>query len=191
MSFGILSLPRSSQRTRNSGEGAHRLEIQVNYDYREDDMRNLLDVVRLAEFVISKERNPDSTEVSISFVSNDAIHELNREWRGVDRPTDVLSFECDGFDDDMPIMQDEVFELGDIVVAPDVAETQAPTYGLSFEHEMSLLITHGLLHLCGYDHMEDEEAREMEARERELLTEFWGIPFSRSAADAQDESSVS
>lgn len=98
MSFGILSLPRSSQRTRNSGEGAHRLEIQVNYDYREDDMRNLLDVVRLAEFVISKEGNPDSTEVSISFVSNDAIHELNREWRGVDRPTDVLSFESGGID---------------------------------------------------------------------------------------------
>ncbi len=51
---------------------------------------------------------------------------------------------------------------------------------------MSLLVTHGLLHLCGYDHMEDDEAEEMEARERELLTEFWGRPFARSAAERQD-----
>lgn len=167
------------------------MDIQVNFDYREDDMRALLDVERLAQFVISKEGNPESTEVSISFVTDDAIHELNRDWRDVDRPTDVLSFECDGFDDDMPVMQDEVFELGDIVVAPDVAEAQAPLYGLSFEHEMSLLITHGLLHLCGYDHMEDDEAQAMEARERELLSEFWGVPFSRSVSDAQDESSES
>ena len=167
------------------------MDIQVNYDYREDDMRALLDVVKLAKFVVSHEGNPDSTEVSISFVTDDAIHELNRDWRGVDRPTDVLSFECDGFEDDMPVMQDEVFELGDIVIAPDVAEAQAPLYGLSFEHEMSLLITHGLLHLCGYDHMEDDEAQEMEARERELLSEFWGTPFSRFASEPLGESSAS
>ena len=161
------------------------MEIQVNYDYREEDMRALLDVERLARFVIEREGKPDTTEASISFVTNEAIHELNREWRDVDRPTDVLSFECDGFDDDMPVLVDEAFELGDIVIAPDVAEAQAPEYGLSFAHEMSLLITHGLLHLCGYDHMEEDEALEMEARERDLLTQFWGAPFLRSAADRE------
>ena len=162
------------------------MEIQVNYSYREDDMRALLDIERLARFVIEHEGMPETTEVSISFVTDEAIHELNREWRDVDRPTDVLSFECDGFDDDMPVMEGEAFELGDIVIAPDVAEAQAPEYGLSFAHEMSLLITHGLLHLCGYDHMEEDEALEMEARERELLSEFWGAPFSRSAADRDE-----
>ena len=165
------------------------MDILVNYEYREDEMRKLLDIEKLARFVLEREEMPLSTEVSISFVGNDAIHELNREWRGVDRPTDVLSFECDGFDDDMPVIEDEIFELGDIVIAPDVAQEQAPTYGLSFEHEMSLLVTHGLLHLCGYDHMEEEEAVEMEARERELLSEYWGMEFVRSAADRQDESS--
>ena len=161
------------------------MEIQVNYDYREEDMRALLDVERLARFVIEHEGKPDTTEASVSFVTNEAIHELNREWRDVDRPTDVLSFECDGFDDDMPVLADEAFELGDIVIAPDVAEAQAPEYGLSFAHEMSLLITHGLLHLCGYDHMEEDEALVMEARERDLLTQFWGAPFLRSAADRE------
>lgn len=163
------------------------MDILVNYDYREDDMKNLLDIEKLAEFVISHEGKSDSTEVSISFVDNDSIHELNRDWRGVDRPTDVLSFECDGYDDDMPVFDDEVFELGDIVIAPDVAEGQAPEYGLSFAHEMSLLVTHGLLHLCGYDHIDDDEAQEMEKRERELLSEFWGAPFVRSSADNRVE----
>ena len=161
------------------------MDIQVNYDYREDDVRELLDIEQLARFVIEKEGNPEKTEVSISFVTDDAIHELNREWRGIDWPTDVLSFECDGFDDGMPIVEGEAFELGDIVIAPDVAEAQAPSFGLSFAHEMSLLITHGLLHLCGYDHMEDGEAQVMENRERELLSEFWGSPFTRCAAEEE------
>lgn len=163
------------------------MEICVNYDYREEEMRSLLDIEALAKLVIEQEGKPDTTEVSISFVSNDEIHDLNRQWRGVDRPTDVLSFECDGYDDDMPMLDGEAFELGDIVIAPDVAEAQAPQYGLSFSHETSLLITHGLLHLCGYDHMEEDEALVMEARERELLTQFWGQPFKRSAADRDDQ----
>lgn len=163
------------------------MEICVNYDYREEEMRSLLDIEALAKHVIESEGKPDTTEVSISFVTNDEIHDLNRQWRGVDRPTDVLSFECDGYDDDMPMLDGEAFELGDIVIAPDVAEAQAPQYGLSFSHEASLLITHGLLHLCGYDHMEEDEALVMEARERELLTQFWGQPFKRSAADRDDQ----
>ena len=160
------------------------MEITVNYDYRADDVQALFDVEALAAHVIQGEGKPDDTEVSINFVTDEAIHELNRDYRGVDRPTDVLSFECDGFDDDVPYVEGMGFELGDIVVAPDVAERQAPEYGLSFADEMSLLVTHGLLHLCGYDHMVEDEAEVMEARERELLTSFWGRPFLRSAAEA-------
>ena len=157
------------------------MDICVNYDYREDDVRALLDFEELARFVILCEDMPESTEVSISFVTDEEIHELNREWRGIDRPTDVLSFECDGVDDVVAeaSTEDMAYELGDIVVAVDVAEKQAPQYGMDFKDEMSLLVTHGLLHLCGYDHMEPEEAEVMERRESELLTEFWGRPFSR------------
>ena len=159
------------------------MDIQVNYEYREKDIRSLLDVEELVGFIVRHEAKPAETEVSVSFVANERIHELNREWRGVDRPTDVLSFECDGVDDDMPLVDGEAFELGDIVIAPDVAETQAPTYGLTFKDEMSLLITHGLLHLCGYDHMDDDEAKAMESREAELLSEYYGRPFKRSGAE--------
>lgn len=159
------------------------MDVFVNYDYREDDLAPLLDIEALASFVICEEGRPDTTEVSISFVTDDEIHELNRDYRGIDRPTDVLSFECDNVDDDfMPEGQggeDEPYELGDIVIAPDVAERQTAEFGTTFHDELCLLITHGLLHLCGWDHMTDEEADAMEARERELLTAFLGRPFER------------
>ena len=162
------------------------MEVDISYEYREDDVRSQVDVEALALHVMSAEGQPQGTEVSISFVTDEAIHELNRDWRGVDRPTDVLSFECDGFEDDEFDMsptgfQPETFELGDIVIAPDVAERQAPEFGLTFADELSLLLVHGLLHLCGYDHMEDDEAEVMEARETELLSSFYGRPFKRSA----------
>ena len=156
------------------------MEIQVNYDYREDDVSRI-DIEGLATFVISSEGKPDNTEVSINFVDDAAIKELNNDYRGVDLVTDVLSFECDGADDGEFALPgfDEVYELGDIVIAPDVAERQAAEFGTSFEEELSLLITHGLLHLCGYDHMEEEEAEVMEGKERALLSAFFGKPFVR------------
>ncbi|MBO4352725.1 MAG: rRNA maturation RNase YbeY [Eggerthellaceae bacterium] len=161
------------------------MEIAVNYDYRERDMLELFDVEGLAMFVIRSEGNPDDTEVSINFVTDETIHELNREYRGIDRPTDVLSFECDGYEDDVaPLVEGMGFELGDIVIAPDVAERQAPEYGMTFADEMSLLVVHGLLHLCGYDHLEEDEALVMEARECELLSAFYGRPFERSGIEA-------
>ena len=159
------------------------MDVILNFGYREDVVSGLFDIEKLALHVMRCEKVTESAEVSISFVTNDEIHELNLKWRGIDRPTDVLSFECDGFKDDMPFIEGETFELGDIVIAPDVAEAQAPSYGISFADEISLLVTHGLLHLCGYDHMEDDEARDMEERERELLSEFWDKPFKRSGAD--------
>jgi probable rRNA maturation factor len=162
------------------------MDIQVNYEYGGEAVRRALDVEALTRFVIEQEEKPDSTEVSISFVTDEAIHELNREYRGIDRPTDVLSFECDNLDDDFaPAGFDEPYELGDIVIAVDIAQRQAPEYGLSFPDELSLLITHGLLHLCGYDHMEEDEALEMEARESELLSAFWKRPFKRSESDVR------
>ena len=160
------------------------MDILIRYDYRENDVRTALDVASLAAFVLEREGLPDNTEASISFITNEEIHELNRDYRGIDRPTDVLSFECDNLDDEFTgVIDDEPYELGDIMVAVDIAERQAPEYGLSFPDELSLLITHGLLHICGYDHMQTDEALEMEARERELLSAFWNKPFSRCAAD--------
>ena len=134
------------------------MDVQINYDYREDDLKDM-PLVELAQFVLNHQRKPENTEVSLSFVTDDEIANLNETYRGIVGPTDVLSFE--GFDD--------VYELGDVVIAPDVAELQTHEFGTTFEQEISLLFVHGLLHLCGYDHIVEEEAQVMEALEDEIL----------------------
>ena len=144
--------------------------IDIAYDYREDDMR-VLPVEELVTFALREEGCPDNVEVSVSFVDDARIAELNEEFRGKAGPTDVLSFECDGVDDEAPedVAEAPFFELGDIVIAPDVAERQTKEFGTTFEEEVSLLLVHGTLHLCGYDHIVDEEAEVMEAREDAIL----------------------
>lgn len=129
-----------------------------------------LDLDGLVRFVLLKMECPDATDVTLTFVTNERIHELNRDYRGIDRPTDVLSFECDNkpFDDEDLEAAGE-FELGDIVIATDVALAQTREYGTTFEEEVTLLTVHGLLHLLGYDHIEDDEAEVMEALEDKLI----------------------
>ncbi len=145
----------------------------VDRSYREGDLADI-PVSEIAAFVAACERVPEPCEVSISFVDDEAMARLNAEYRGMEGPTDVLSFECDNADDGLGFAQaaGEVYELGDIVVAPDVAERQAARFGNGFRGEIELLLVHGMLHLCGYDHVEDADAAQMEARERELLHEW-------------------
>lgn len=147
------------------------MEILIDYRYREQDVA-ALPIERLALFALAFEGKPDTSEVSISFVDDEEIAALNEEYRGKVGPTDVLSFECDNLDDEFACPEgfsDDIYELGDIVIAVDVAERQTAEFGTTFEEEMSLLLVHGLLHLCGYDHIEDDEAEVMEAREAEIL----------------------
>ncbi len=152
------------------------MDLQINYDYREADLLDL-PLEELAFFVLQHEGKPDNTEVSLSFVTDEEIARLNESYRGKEGPTDVLSFECDGVDDEMAqfvgLAAAEVFELGDIVIAPDVAERQTAEFGTTFAQEINLLFVHGLLHLCGYDHIVEEEAQVMEALEDKLLTEWY------------------
>lgn len=157
------------------------MDICLNYDYRKKDLC-AFPFQKLTEFVLGEEEMPSSTEVSITFVDDEEMAELNFEYRGKEGPTDVLSFECDGLDDDFDDFipgfegeddEDAPFTLGDIIIAPDVAERQASGFGTTLEGELTLLLVHGLLHLCGYDHIEDDEAEEMKLRESELLA-AWG-----------------
>lgn len=147
------------------------MDIEIKYDYRKDDLEKL-PLHDLVQFVLAREDKPFNTEVSVSFVTDEVIANLNEKYRQKAGPTDVLSFECDGVDDDLSAMtlaQDPIFELGDVVIAPDVASRQTHEFGTTFEEEISLLLVHGLLHLCGYDHIEDDEAEVMEKREAEIL----------------------
>ena len=125
----------------------------------------------IAAHVLTAEGVEREVEISLSFVDESEMRELNHEWRGIDRTTDVLSFECDSaFDDELP--DDELIELGDVILAPEVIERQAPGFGNTPADECRLMLVHGLLHLLGYDHIEDDEAEVMEAREDELLREL-------------------
>ena len=121
-------------------------------------------IEKLARFALEYMDAPDACEVSISLVDADEIHELNRTYRGIDKPTDVLSFECDDpwdtYEPDTPI------EIGDVVIALDVVDGQRAQFGTSLE------LVHSLLHLLGYDHIEETEALEMEALEKEILDAY-------------------
>ena len=126
------------------------------------------EVLRLCELVLREEDVSRDCYVSISVVGDERMQELNREWRGQDRPTDVLSLECER-PDNPDLADGEPCELGDIVLAPAYIARQASQYGTTAADETRLLIIHGLLHLLGYDHLQDAEAELMEHREDELL----------------------
>lgn len=148
------------------------MEINVSVEHGQEALEGI-DVEGLARFVLGQMDCPSTTDVSITFVTDEMIHALNRDYRGIDRPTDVLSFECDNdpFDDE-DLGQAVEYELGDVIVATDVARAQTAEFGTTLEQEVELLVTHGLLHLCGYDHMEDDEAEVMEALEDKLLAQW-------------------
>jgi probable rRNA maturation factor len=125
---------------------------------------------RLAAFVLDREDAPSSVELSIAIVDIEEMAQLNLDYRGKEGPTDVLSFECD--DPCAVVGPDEPVTLGDVVIAPAIAEAQAAEYGHTVEEELNLLLVHGILHLLGYDHEQDADASAMQARERVLL-EAW------------------
>lgn len=130
------------------------------------DLRRLVKRAVLA--VLDFEDFGRRAEVSVTFTDNVGIHALNREYRNVDRPTDVLSFPLsDGEDYDT---DGDAVLLGDIVISLERAQTQAEEYGHSFEREVAFLTVHSMLHLLGYDHeTSPEDERDMFARQDEIL----------------------
>ena len=123
---------------------------------------------QIAEYTYKLLELKDKYELSVSIVDDVTIHEYNKQYRQIDRPTDVLSF---AFQDaeDMIVDSDLPVELGDILISYDTMLRQAEEYGHSIEREMCFLFTHGLLHLLGYDHMEKDDEEEMFALQNEIL----------------------
>ena len=110
-------------------------------------------------------------EVSITFTDNEGIRAVNREYRNIDRETDVLSFPLTDFEggEEPPADEPEI-SLGDIIISLEKAEAQAEEFGHSFEREAAFLCVHSMLHLLGYDHeRSEEEDAEMRRRQREIL----------------------
>ena len=127
------------------------------------------EVERAVKMALQMERDSLDFEVSVSFVTNEEIHRLNRDYRGVDRSTDVLSFPLDE--------EDEVFGemdvlLGDIVISMETAMEQADEFGHSLTREVVYLTVHSMFHLMGYDHETEEEKTEMRGKEKAVLKEL-------------------
>lgn len=136
----------------------------------------------IVDAAMDYEACPYEAEVSVLLTDNAGIQEINRENRGIDNPTDVLSFpmvdyaapaDFDSVDEaDWGLFNPDTGELllGDIVISQDKVLSQAEAYGHGPERELAFLVAHSMLHLFGYDHMEDEERVEMERRQEEILT---------------------
>ena len=126
----------------------------------------------LSRFVLDKMRVHPLAELCVKLVDVDTITELNVKWMEGDGPTDVLAFPMDELRPGLVNEEPEEGILGDIMVCPEIAATQAATAGHSTEAELELLTTHGILHLLGYDHAEPEEHQEMFGLQDRLLGDW-------------------
>jgi len=134
----------------------------------------MLEIERVINFAAKKQDVEEHSEVSVTFVSNERIQEINREYRDKDKPTDVISFAMEELGEgemefvgaDMPRV------LGDIIISVPKAIEQAEEYGHSFLRELGFLAVHGFLHLLGYDHMTVEEEKEMFTLQKDILDEY-------------------
>ncbi len=152
-------------------------EVDAEFNF---DIEQLATLV--AEKVLETEGCEYDTETGLTITDDEGIHELNKQFRGIDSPTDVLSFPNISFDkegdfsvvesDQKPDLMDPEsgrLLLGDIVINEKRVRSQALEYGHSQKREFAFLIAHSMLHLCGYDHMSPEEAKVMEEKQEDVL----------------------
>ena len=136
----------------------------------------------VADTVLDMEGCGAGIEVGLTITDSEGIHELNKEFRGIDSPTDVLSFPNVSYEnagDFSVLLGEQLVDLldpdtgkimfGDIVINEDRVRSQAEDYGHSVKREFAFLVAHSMLHLCGYDHMEEEEAKVMEKKQEDVL----------------------
>lgn len=152
------------------------VETEVSFEF---DYKALAEQV--INYAMDAEEFPYEAEVSLTLVDNDSIQEINKNYRKIDRATDVLSFpmleyEAPGDFSHIEDMEEDNFNpdtgecmLGDIIISVDKVKEQAESYGHSQMREYAFLIVHSMLHLFGYDHMEPEEAKVMEAHQTMIL----------------------
>jgi len=144
----------------------------------EEEFRGLVEenwAKKIAQQVLKAEGIASPYEVSLVFTDSETVQKLNRDYRGVDEPTDVLAFYMlpqKEADSSFALPPDGVTRLGEVIISYPQAAEQAKEQGHSLEKELALLIIHGILHLLGYDHEKPEDESRMRAREKELLEEI-------------------
>ena len=134
-------------------------------------------VSSLLKFAADKLALPSTAEMSVTFVMNNRIQEINRDFRHKDQATDVISFALeDESEGEVAInlqgVEEYPLNIGDIIISIEKASEQAEEYGHSFERELGFLALHGFLHLNGYDHMKPEDEKEMFGLQKQLLEEY-------------------
>ena len=134
----------------------------------EENIEN--EIIRAAT-VVGKIYGAENSEVSITLTDDKNIHELNKKFRGIDRPTDVLCFAFRESDEPQ-ILNSDLEILGDVIISVERAKIQAEDFGHSFLREIIFLEVHGLLHLLGYDHIEEKDRIEMENEQKFIMEEL-------------------
>lgn len=150
------------------------LEIDFLDETNQVDEDSIRLVGHVLQFAAEKEKVDEGSELSVTFVNNERIREINAEYRHKDSATDVISFALEevGEDEVEIVGADMPRMLGDIIISIERTKEQAAEYGHSFERELGFLALHGLLHLLGYDHMTEEDEKEMFTRQKDILEEY-------------------
>ena len=144
------------------------IDNRTDFELTEEFEKLFNDVVK--ESLRYEEFDPDC-EVSLSIVNNEEIQEINKQFREIDAPTDVLSFPLLTFEEgeQADVNENNEIMLGDIIISIDKAKAQAEEYGHGLRRELAFLTAHSMLHLMGYDHMEEEEQKEMFKKQDDIL----------------------
>lgn len=131
-------------------------------------------VENVLQFAAEKENIDEGTELSVTFVDNARIQEINKEYRNKDAATDVISFAMEEMgEDEMEIIGADIPRmLGDIIISIERTREQAAEYGHSFDRELGFLALHGFLHLLGYDHMIESDEKVMFTKQKEILDAY-------------------
>jgi len=147
------------------------MEIIMNVEIFNETNKNLKELETLPNLIdyAIKSEKLGNVIFNVIIVDEKKIHELNREYRGIDRPTDVITF---ALEDNEDIVYKDFRLLGDIYICIEKVYSQAEEYGHSVSRELSFLTIHGFLHLLGYDHMNEEEEKIMFKRQEEILSGF-------------------
>lgn len=154
-------------------------EVEVNFEFNYQELAK-----KIVDFCLEYADFPYEAEVNLTLTDNEGIHAINKEFREIDSPTDVLSFPLLSYETpgDFSFLEEEDSNdfnpdtgealLGDIVISIEKVVEQAESYGHSMEREYAFLITHSMLHLFGYDHMEEAEAKVMEEKQKDILNQM-------------------
>ncbi|MGX7030046.1 rRNA maturation RNase YbeY [Vagococcus zengguangii] len=151
------------------------MEIYIEDKTGMVEQKHLDDIVDVLNFSGQHLQLDEATEMSVTIMDNNDIQTFNREYRGKDVPTDVISFAIEDEEDIPTELLEEMGlprNIGDILISIDKAKEQAKEYGHSFERELGFLAVHGFLHLNGYDHMNEEDEKEMFGLQREILDAY-------------------